>query len=137
MEVLKREQPFKVPEGYFDTLHNRVMDNVRNEDKPAKPRIIRMLRPWMGIAAGFMLIIALYLTSRPEAPDLLSANNTEQNSIFDDVISDPVITLLNEYDLVCYLSDCDQMVQSTDESNENDIDLTGLTVEDIDDLILF
>ncbi len=138
LKELKNNSQFSVPEGYFDTFHDRLKQRVEQESFTKRPRIISMLKPWMGLAAGFLLIVAVYITFIPKISDTKTAkNDTEQTSIFDDVINDPILTQLNEYDLVCYLTGCDQNNSTDEDVNENEPDLTGLTAEDIDDLILF
>ena len=43
-----KQNPFKVPEGYFDTLNTRIMDNVARQasaeksEKPAQATSVRM-----------------------------------------------------------------------------------------------
>ena len=138
LKELKDNSQFSVPEGYFETFHDRMKQRIEQESSTQKPRIISMLKPWMGLTAGFLLIVAVYITFIPKISDVKTAkNNTEQTNIFDDVINDPVLTQFNEYDLVCYLTGCDQNNSTNENLNENEPDLTGLTAEDIDDLILF
>jgi len=138
LKELKDNSQFSVPEGYFETFHDRMKQRIEQESSTQKPRIISMLKPWMGLAAGFLMIVAVYITFIPKISDVKTAkNNTEQTNIFDDVINDPVLTQFNEYDLVCYLTGCDQNNSTNENLNENEPDLTGLTAEDIDDLILF
>ncbi len=54
-----KENPFKVPEGYFDTLSDRVMDRINREEPEKKVRIRQIIRPQLALAAailGFALI---------------------------------------------------------------------------------
>jgi len=84
-----------------------------------------------------MFIAALYLTFFPSQPSVETADNdTEFLKELNEVINDPIAWQLNEFDLVCYLTDCNQPAD-TDFNSNDDIDVTGLTAEDIEDLILF
>ncbi len=138
LKELKDNSPFSVPEGYFDTFHDRLIRRIEQESPAEKRSIISVLKPWMGMAAGFLLIVAVYITFIPKLSDVNTAEtNTEQINEFDDVIDDPVFTQVNEYDLICFLSNCDQDISSDKDADNTETDLTGLTIEDIDDLILF
>lgn len=62
------ENPFRVPEGYFNNLHERVAERVRAEDGalPELPKRKIYLRPFLALAAsisGLALIIYLVLQS--------------------------------------------------------------------------
>jgi hypothetical protein len=138
LDELKEKPPFDVPENYFDTFHVRLKERIETENaENIKPGIIRMLKPLIGLAAGILFIAALYITFFTAQPAAETADNdTEFLKELNEVINDPVAWQLNEFDLVCYLTDCNQP-GDTDFDNNNDIDVTGLTAEDIDDLILF
>lgn len=52
--------PFRVPEGYFETLTERVMQRVEaSEQAPVKRGLIFYLRPIIGLAASFLLVALL------------------------------------------------------------------------------
>lgn len=73
METLSRSNPFTVPEGYFDTLTKRVMDNVdaqlQENVVPLKPTKHTHWKVWTsGIAAciaGALLCINLVDKEQP------------------------------------------------------------------------
>ena len=50
--------PFTVPEGYFDTFQERLMERIETEDVKSKPlqTLIRILRPVLAMVASFVLI---------------------------------------------------------------------------------
>ena len=65
-----RENPFGVPEGYFDSFESRLekrmkkdfLENKINPDinkKPLGGKIIKLIKPVMGIAAGLILVLLL------------------------------------------------------------------------------
>ena len=59
IEQFGRQNPFRVPEGYFDSLTERVMTQLP-ERKP-KSRLVS-LRPWFYAAACFAVVAVLGLT---------------------------------------------------------------------------
>ena len=62
LSKLKREYPFGVPDNYFDDFSSRLQINLEAEKKaiPKKEnRIIQFLKPAIGLAAGFAIIILL------------------------------------------------------------------------------
>lgn len=59
IEQFGRQNPFRVPEGYFDSLTERVMTQLP-ERKP-KSRLVS-LRPWFYAAACFVAVAVLGIT---------------------------------------------------------------------------
>ncbi|MBT3383576.1 MAG: hypothetical protein HN778_04180 [Prolixibacteraceae bacterium] len=62
LSKLKREYPFGVPDNYFDDFSSRLQIKLEAEKKaiPKKEnRIIQFLKPAIGLAAGFAIIILL------------------------------------------------------------------------------
>lgn len=56
------EQPFKLPEGYFESLEDRVMARIAAEEQPAESRrgrVWTVLRPALALAATFALIFGM------------------------------------------------------------------------------
>jgi len=65
-----KAHPFAVPDGYFDTLNERIMSRIQAEENQQKDkgRIIRMhpYRKWMVAAACFLFLFTgatLYMTT--------------------------------------------------------------------------
>lgn len=53
---ISKKPPFEVPENYFEEFESRLQYRL-NEDKQAnKPRVIQLIKPAIGLAAGFLLI---------------------------------------------------------------------------------
>ncbi len=59
LEDLKKENPFRVPEGYFDSLPGRISEAVSGEQSGAEaPRgFFSLLRPQLALAAGFLILV--------------------------------------------------------------------------------
>ncbi|WP_299584191.1 hypothetical protein [uncultured Sunxiuqinia sp.] len=53
--------PFKVPEGYFDSLEDRIEARIAKETEQvsSQGKLIRMLKPVLAMAASFALIFML------------------------------------------------------------------------------
>lgn len=85
---IKREVPFKVPEGYFNEfparLQQRIQQEAQAEIKP-RGRLIQMIKPALSLAAGFAAIIVMlyfpitYLNNRT-----LAENGESGIFLFDD-----------------------------------------------------
>lgn len=64
-EFLKRpkKNPFKTPENYFDSIEDRIMNSIENEEKIKKSsgagKVYRLLKPVLGLAASFALVFVL------------------------------------------------------------------------------
>ena len=55
------EQPFRVPEGYFDALEDRVMARIATEKAPetVRRRVWTVIKPALALAATFALIFGM------------------------------------------------------------------------------
>ena len=54
-----KDNPFAVPEGYFETLDKRIEERVKAGSLPPKQKIIRLIKPIVGLAASFALAFLL------------------------------------------------------------------------------
>ena len=60
LDNLKKGQPFRVPENYFETFNERLKARIEMEEKPVKTnRFLLYLKPALGLAASFALIFLL------------------------------------------------------------------------------
>lgn len=53
----EKKNPFSVPEGYFDGLTDRMMDKLKEEQRPQRVRLTQLIRPYLGLAAIFVLAL--------------------------------------------------------------------------------
>jgi hypothetical protein len=78
-EFMKRPgtNPFQTPEGYFDSLEERIMKGIQlpEKKKPASVGILRILKPALAIAA--ILTLVFLLTNNPFTENTI---NTEVSS---------------------------------------------------------
>jgi hypothetical protein len=96
---INKELPFRVPENYFDDFSSRLHSKLETEtDVPQnKGRVIRMLKPILGLAASFALIFMLvYWPIKSFLPDYLA--KTEQNIEIITIEEDSYISYVERID---------------------------------------
>ncbi len=59
MEDRRKENPFQVPEGYFDTLHARIQDRIQNENVSSFTKVVRILRSQLALGVYLVLFAAV------------------------------------------------------------------------------
>lgn len=62
LSKIKKENPFRVPDNYFDDFSARLQLKMEEEKRGISKnqnKIIRLLKPALGLAAGFALIVML------------------------------------------------------------------------------
>ncbi|MBN2262004.1 MAG: hypothetical protein JW735_03765 [Prolixibacteraceae bacterium] len=75
-----KHNPFIVPEGYFDTFSERLMERIDQSEKPAvstsQSAVLRYLKPVLAMVASFTIIFMLiYFPVQLLGPKSLSQNN--------------------------------------------------------------
>ncbi|TNF42088.1 MAG: hypothetical protein EP310_06430 [Bacteroidetes bacterium] len=84
LSKIKKENPFRVPENYFEDFSARLQERLEAEKKgvPVKQsRVIQFLKPAIGLAAGFALIFTLsYWPLRIFTPNEQVENKTVEYS---------------------------------------------------------
>lgn len=94
-DFLKRPKtnPFRTPDYYFESLEDRVMGNIEYQKKKesSSTRIIRLLKPALGLAASFALVYVLVYY--PINTFLLK--DTAKTAVTDTITAD----WLNEYSI--------------------------------------
>jgi len=124
---MKKDNPYKVPENYFDNLGARIQDKIKEEERfsdvePEKQSLLIQLKPYMWMAASiiafvFVARIILSVSISPEYK-IASFGNEELQA---DAHTDSVEASTNEIDaqffddlpdatsddIIDYLSDTD------------------------------
>lgn len=62
LSKIKKEEPFGTPKNYFDDFSARLHTKIATEkqaEPEKKPRVIQLLKPFIGLAASFALIFML------------------------------------------------------------------------------
>ena len=87
-EFMKRPKgkPFRTPDNYFDSIEDRVMGTIKQEAKKktasGSGKIILLLKPVLGIAAGLALIyiLASYPTKYSSSESIVKSEATDTTS---------------------------------------------------------
>lgn len=117
---MKNDQPFKVPEDYFENLSDRVQERITTEENPNK-KLIQVLKPYFWMAASIIgiVFIAKIVLTNSVSPDYKiqqlsqtestaidtqnrSTNLDELNWFSDDspeATSDEIIEYLSDFDI--------------------------------------
>ncbi len=115
---MKNDQPFKVPEDYFENLSDRVQEKIITEENPNK-RLIQVLKPYFWMAAsivGILFIAKIVLiNSVPSDYKIQQFSQTENTAVdtqstsldelnwFSDesseATSDEIIEYLSDFDI--------------------------------------
>ena len=115
---MKNDQPFKVPEDYFENLSDRVQEKIITEENPNK-RLIQVLKPyfWMAASVVGILFIAkiVLINSVPSDYKIQQFSQTENTAVdtqstsldelnwFSDETSEPtsdeIIEYLSDFDI--------------------------------------
>lgn len=77
----KKKNPFAVPDGYFDGLTDQIMNRVEKQKESRKPKFVQIIRPYMGVAAIFVLALMVVQVVLPLAEikeQRLVRDSTEQ-----------------------------------------------------------
>jgi len=77
-----RENPFDVPEGYFDMVEYRIEERIRAEESESTrgQKFIRMVKPILGLAASFALAFLLIYYPITKILSKYTAGTTGQQS---------------------------------------------------------
>lgn len=115
--ILKRvgkENPFRVPDGYFEHLTSKVMDSLPEKEAPAflqhEPTRWERIKPWLYMAAmfaGAALILRVATWGEKEIPTgtSLAADDSETEEQYISTVLDN--SMLDDYSLYVYLTDVD------------------------------
>ena len=115
-KILKKigtENPFRVPNGYFENLTSEVMNRLPEKEKltavQQEPTMWQKVRPWLYMAAMFIgaaLIIRVASSDHtPAAADRMAADETETEMEYINMAVDN--SMLDDYSLYVYLADSD------------------------------
>lgn len=104
------ENPFRVPEGYFQSFQQQLMQSLPQQpaaaERPARPSFWSKVHPWVAVAALFCGVILLLTTTMRQA-DEASVLAADSSMAYDeDEMSDYMVTsLFDEYTLYSYLTE--------------------------------
>ncbi|MFA9389043.1 MAG: hypothetical protein ACERKD_04520 [Prolixibacteraceae bacterium] len=104
----KNKVPFSVPDGYFQTFSERMIDQIEAQNQPLKKQIIvRYLKPILSLAASFAIIFTLiYIPVKTIGPKMAKSNVYE----------------MTDQDILPYLVTDELIYQSFTTDQADDID---------------
>jgi len=122
LSKIKKENPFRTPDNYFEDFSTRLQTKLEAEKEgttKTQSKIIQFLKPALGLAAGFALIFMLAywpLTT-------LTSNQQAKNSITQtdeiDMILTSLVEGMDENSFFAMLDESESAVQLSDEDMAN------------------
>ena len=120
---MPNENPFRVPEHYFDDFSARLQNRIDAEriTVPNRPnRFIRILKPALGLAASFALIALLvYGPVKVFSPNRSAENQSNESSLSDIEYMNTLIKDMDEYSFYALFN------ESSSSSNMNDDEIAN------------
>ena len=114
-KILKKvgtENPFRVPDGYFESFTSEMMDRLPEKEKPVillkEPTRWEKIRPWLYMSAMFIgaaLIIRVASSDRTPAVDRVANDDTEMEIEYINTALDN--SMMDDYSLYVYLVDAE------------------------------
>ncbi|EGF57576.1 hypothetical protein HMPREF9446_01656 [Bacteroides fluxus YIT 12057] len=114
-KILKKvgtENPFRVPDDYFENLTSEVMSRLPEKEKPAilqkEPTRWEKVRPWLYMTAMFIgaaLIIRVASSDRTPAMDRVANDDTEMEIEYINTVLEN--SMMDDYSLYVYLADAE------------------------------
>ena len=115
-DLLKRcgtENPFTVPEGYFERFTEQLMEKLPEREAQPAPKLTLWTRvkPWVYMAAmfcGLMLSVRMFVGEKQSQSPAATSEMTDFTEVPDEHI-DPIVnqTMMDDYTLYQYLTDAD------------------------------
>lgn len=115
----KKEHPFRVPEGYFETFADRLKARIEEDEQPNKKRSLFIyIKPVLMMAASFLLVILLI--SVPYKKFIPSGNGyfSQQQSNIDSVdsvgaVPAAIFSYFSEEQLLSAVTDMNELESDT------------------------
>ena len=120
------ENPFRIPERYFDTLEGRIMAGIEHsgKTKSKSAKLIRLMKPILSMAASLSLVYLLVYypinhfrpqntlqtaqtgTNSSDIPEAYSLSflSVDENTLLNTITAGNTSSSINPDDLVAYLS---------------------------------
>jgi len=105
-----KQNPFRVPEGYFSDFEKKLLENIPMS-APVKKPVLRYLSPWLWSAVSIAAVVCgvVFFVSKPASDDIIISNAatiTEPAQDNDDNIIDEVsdYAMLDNSDLYSYVA---------------------------------
>ena len=118
LSKIKKENPFRVPDNYFESFSTRLqtkLDAEMNVAPKKQTRIIQFLKPAIGLAAGFALIIMLAYWPLNNFTQNQQANNGNTDTDILDMIYASLVEEIDENSFYALLDDPNGTVHFSDD----------------------
>ena len=118
LSKIKKENPFRVPDNYFESFSTRLqtkLDAEMNAAPKKQTRIIQFLKPAIGLAAGFALIIMLAYWPLNNFTQNQQANNGNTDTDILDMIYASLVEEIDENSFYALLDDPNGTVHFSDD----------------------
>ncbi|GAB4277747.1 MAG: hypothetical protein Kow0068_00980 [Marinilabiliales bacterium] len=105
---IEKKNPFEVPEGYFETFPDKLLNKINEEQTKKSPfnRIVSIIKPQLKLAAAFLLLamfafLITYFITDNQTDNLTNNNipesqlNSPEQYIIDYIDNDEIISMIN------------------------------------------
>jgi len=106
------ENPFRVPEGYFENLTSEVMNRLPEKEKliavQTEPTMGQKVRAWLDMTAmviGAALVFCVSSSEHTPSVERMAADDTETEMEYINMAVEN--SMLDDYSLYVYLADSD------------------------------
>ena len=128
---------FNVPDDYFDSFEDKMMGIIEAEEKPLGKKIIMVIKPWVSLAAIFVLVALIYysapyfLPAHKQISEIITTDTIEEDSSFGLLASS-----FDESDLIDLIIEEDNATIFEEIKSDPNL-LEGLSIEDVEALVIF
>ena len=123
LSKIKKENPFRTPENYFEDFSAKLQLRLETEKEKGsaktQSRIIQLLKPAIGLAAGFALIFMLAYWPLTKLTQNKQANNNTLQIDETDMIFKSLVEGMDENSFVVMLGESKSAVQLSDDDMAN------------------
>ena len=128
LDPFKKNDSFKIPEDYFETFSDKLMNRIDEIEKGKKVNWSIPLKTWISVAAAVLIGFVIFKIGFVEQPGNRNISVNQYESVFD-----PALSELSDLDLMEYIANNKEIkIDGLDE------DLTmGLSPDDLESLVLF
>lgn len=124
---------FKIPDNYFESLDDTILSVIQADETPFGKKIIMVLKPWISLAAIFILVALLYYS----VPYLTTKDKSLAQALPNTEISlEFLSTRFDESELIDFIIQEDNATIFESIKTEQNL-LDGISYEDIENLVIF
>ncbi len=139
LSKIKKENPFKVPENYFEDFSARLQMKLESEKMEApkkQSKVIQILKPALTMAAGFALLFTLAYWPLKLITPGQQANNTNIEIDINEMLYANMVEGIDQNSFFALLDEPNNSIQLSDEdmavivnSNSSEYDIYSETIK--------